>query len=251
MTDEHSQQDIEAKQLILDNIDKYGCHLVLLEADNYMPAFVYTIGLFKKFGHPELICFGLKTEVMASILNHACELIRDGEVLETNTQSTKFLEGYKIQFLKVDKEYYPNYVGYAGWFYDRSFDFPLLQVVWPDKQDNFPWSEDFFPEWKFKQPLLDRSVDFKFYEERNLGVYTTGQAFSGDSILYVYHNEDGNWQFHTSLEPNLDDAKLVCLEEITKMDPTINELYHLQYGWWAWRDNKDDEWKYEERSEEG
>jgi hypothetical protein len=94
--------------------------------------------------------------------------------------------------------------------------------------------------------LLDRNTDFKFYEERNLGVYTTRQAFEGDPILYIYHNEDGDWQFHTTSEPNLDDAKLVCLEQITKLDPTINEIYHLQLGWRAWRNTQGDDWQYEE-----
>lgn len=247
MTDEHTQHDIDAKQAILDNIEKYGCHLALLEPDNYLPGFVYTIGLFKKFKHAELICFGLKTDVMAAILNHACDLLKNGETLVTNKSYTGFLEGYEIQFLSVEEEYYPNYVGYAGWFYDMSFDFPLLQLVWTDKQHKFPWEEGFNPDWKFKQPLLDRNTEFKFYEERNLGVYTTEQALKGDPILYVYHNDDGDWQFHTSLEPNLDDAKLVCLEEIATLDPTINDLYHLQLGWWAWRDSKEDEWQYEER----
>jgi len=246
MNDNHYQHDQEAKAAILDNIEKYGCHLALLEADNYLPAFVYSIGLFKKFGHPELICFGLKTDVMAAILNHACNLIKNGARLKTNSLYSGFLEGYDIQFLEVDKNYYRNYVGYAGWFYDMTFDFPLLQLVWPDKHYNFPWDKDFKPEWKFKQPLLDRNADFKFYEERNLGVFTTKQAFAGDPILYVYHNEDGDWQFHTSLNPNLDDAQLVCLEEITKLDAAINEIYHLQYGWRACRDNKQDDWKWEE-----
>ncbi len=42
------------KQQILQNIEQYGCHLVLIEADNYLPAFVYSIGLYQKFGHPEI-----------------------------------------------------------------------------------------------------------------------------------------------------------------------------------------------------
>lgn len=250
MTEDHSQHDTEAKQAIRDIIEKYGCHLAILEADNYLPAFVYTIGLFKKFGHSELICFGLKTEVMASILNHACDLIKNGETLATNKLYSGFLEGYQIQFLPVDKAYYSNYVGYGGWFYDMTFDFPLLQLVWPDKQHNFPWDKDFNPDWKFKQPLLDRSIDFKFYEERRLGVYTTRQAFNGDPVLYVYHNEDGDWHFHTSLEPKLSDSMLVSLEEITKLDPTVNELFHLQFGWRAWRDSKEGEWKFEEHPDE-
>jgi hypothetical protein len=247
MTDHHSQHDLEAKQVILDNIEKYGCHLVLIEPDNYLPGFVYSIGLYKNFGHPEIICFGLKTEVMGAILNHACDLIKDGEALGGGKPYPGFLQDYEIQFLPVDKEYYPDYLGYVGWFY-ASFDFPVLQLVWPDKHQKFPWEQEFNPAWKFKQPLLDRNTDFKFYEPRNLGVYTTRQAFEGEPILYVYHNEDGDWQFHTSREPNLQDARLVCLNEITRLDPTINEIYHLQYGWRAWRDSSVGEWKYEEDS---
>ncbi|MBK6825902.1 MAG: DUF4262 domain-containing protein [Chitinophagaceae bacterium] len=98
MTGDHTQHDKEAKQAILENIEKYGCHLALLEADNYLPPFVYSIGLFKKFEHPEIICFGLKTEVMASILNHACDLVKAGEKLVPNKRYSGFLEGYDIQF---------------------------------------------------------------------------------------------------------------------------------------------------------
>lgn len=250
MTSDHQQHDKEAKQAILDDIEKYGCHLALIEADNYLPGFAYSIGLFKRFGHPEIICFGLKTEVLGALLNTASDLIKKGEKFTTNKLYSGFLEGYQIQFLEVDKEHYQNYVGYGGWFYDQTFDFPLLQLVWPDKQHHFPWESDFNPDWKFKQPLLDRNTDFKFYEERNLGVYTTRQALEGEPILYVYHNDDGDWQFHTSLQPDLNDAKLVSLEAITQLDPSLNDIYHLQYGWWAWRDSKDDDWKYEERATE-
>ena len=246
MTDDHSQHDKESKERIIADVEKFGCHLALLEADNYMPAFVYSIGLYKKFNHPEIICFGLKTEVMAGILNDVCDLVKNGETMEKGKLYSEFLVDYDVQFVEVKKEYYQNYVGYAGWFYDKTFDFPLLQLVWPDKQSKFPWDEEFNPDWKFKQPLLDRNIDFKFYEERNLGVFTTKQAFAGDPILYVYHNDDGDWQFHTSLEPELGGAMIVCLEQITKLDPTINELYHLQFGWRAWRKSKEDEWKYEE-----
>jgi hypothetical protein len=250
MTIETRQEAEDNITVVNDNIEKYGCHLTLIEEDNYLPAFVYSIGLFKKFGHPEIICFGLKTDVATSIINYACDLIKNGETLTTNKLYRGFLEGFPIQFLQVDKEHYHDYVGYAGWFYNQTFDFPLLQLVWTDKQNNFPWDKDFNPNWKFKQPLLDRNTDFKFYEERNLGVYTTRQAFNGDTILYVYHNGDGDWQFHTSVEPNLDDSMLVCLEEITKLDPSINELFNLQFGWRAWRASSVDEWNYEEYPDE-
>jgi len=250
MKSETREEAIENLKVVNNDIKEYGCHLTLIDADNYMPAFVYSIGLFKKFGHPEIICFGLKTEVMASIINHACDLIKNGETLTTDKSYRGFLEGFPIQFIHVDKKYYQNYVGYAGLFYNQSFDFPLLQLVWTDKQNNFPWDKDFNPDWKFKQPILDRNTDFKFYEERDLAVLTTKQAFIGDTILYVYHDEDGNWQFHTSLEPNLDNSMVVSLDQITKLDTTINEIYYLPFGWRAWRDNKEGEWKSEEHPDE-
>ena len=246
--EEHNKHDLEAKQVILKNIEEYGCHLALLEPTNYLTGFVYTIGLYKKFNHPEIICFGLKSDVIGRILNHAADLIKKGDVLKTQKLYSGFPQDYNIQFIEVDIEYYQNYLGYAGWFYDMTWDFPALQLVWPDKQHKFPWEEGFNSDWKFKQPMLDRNLDFKFYEERNLGVYTTKQAFEGHPILYVYHNKDGDWQFHTSEEPNLSDAKLACLEEITKLDPTINEIFHLDYGGRAWRESKDNEWQYEEDS---
>lgn len=250
MTDAQTPNDLEERQRILDNIEKFGCHLILIEPDNYLPGFVYSIGLFKKFGHPEIICFGLKTNVMASLINDACALIKQGKTFRSNFEYSDFLEDLNIRFLDVDKEYYSNYLGYARWFYTKNSDFPTLQLIWPDKQSNYPWDKDFNTNWKFKQPLLDRNTDFKFYEERTLGVFTTQQVLDGEPILFVYHNDDGDWQFHAIEDPNLDEAKVVCLEEITKLDPTINEIYHLQFGWHAWRNKLNDEWQYAEDTAE-
>jgi hypothetical protein len=251
MTKVAAQNDEEARAIILEHIEKYGCHLILIEANNYLPAFVYSIGLYQRFGHPEIICFGLDTDVMAGLINYAADKIKEGEVFTAGQEYVDFLEGSAIRFVDVDRRYYPNYVGYAGWFYNMTFDFPVLQLVWPDKALNFPWEAAFNRNWKFKQPLLDRNIDFKFYEERNLGVYTTKQAFVGDPILYVYHNDNGDWQFHTSSEPKIEDAVLVELEDMTNLDPTINELYHLQLGWHAWRETAEGEWEFAEGPGEG
>lgn len=247
---EHDQHDRETRETILQNIEKYGCHLALVEPDSYLPGFAYTIGFYGKYNHPEIICFGLHNDLMTALLNHARDLIKQGTTFQPGKPYEGFLKDYTVQFIEVEKEFYADYVGYAGWYYENSFDFPLLQLVWPDKQNLFPWEEDFNPDWKFRQPLLDRDTDFKFYEKRNLGVYTTKQAFEGEPILFVYHNADGDWQFHTSINPKMDDARLVCLEEIIKLDPTINEIYHLPYGWRAWRESINTDWEYEEDTEE-
>ena len=69
------------------------------------------------------------------------------------------------------------------------------------------------------------SIIFQFFF---WAVFTTKQAFEGQPILFVYHNENGDWQFQTSELPDIQDSMVVALENITKLDPTINEIYHLQ-----------------------
>lgn len=148
--EEHAAHDATTKQAILDHIEQYGCHLALLDATDYLPGFAYSIGLYKKFSHPELICFALQPNVLGAVLNHACDLIKAGETLVPGKRYAGFLERFDVQFIEVDKDFYPNYVGYGQWFYDSTFDFPLYQLVWPDKQHRWPWDDDFNPAWKRK-----------------------------------------------------------------------------------------------------
>lgn len=241
MGDNHKEHDQPTKQSIKAIVDKYGCYLASFEADSYLPAFVYSIGLFEKFNHPEICCFGLSTGVMGRLINNITDRIRKGEKIETDKPYTSLVNGYSVQFVEVKKEHYPSNFGYGGWYYD-GFDFPMLQLIWPDKAHNFPWDENFNPDWIFKQPLLDRNTDFFFYEQRNLGVYTTQDVLDGAPILYVHHNEDGDWQFHSSSNPNIEEAKIVALEQLVKLDKSLNDIYYIEYGMRAYRMKKDDQW---------
>lgn len=242
----HKDHDQAAEKQIQHDVKCYGCHLTLVEADNYMPAFAYTIGLYKNYNHPEVICFGLSVNLMGSLLNTVKELIEQGGTVQINRDYPDFLEDFNVTFINVDKSYYSHYLGYANWFYDYKPEYPVLQLVWPDATATFPWNESFNPKLLRFQPLLDRNIDFKFIESRNLGVYTSSHVLEGEPILYVYHNEDGDWQFHSSDDPNIDDAKLVALEEIINIDPTVNHIFFLPYGWSAWRKNKNANWEYKE-----
>jgi hypothetical protein len=242
--EEHRKHDQEAQERIVQDVTQYGFHMALLEGDDYMPAFVYTIGLYQTYKHPEIICFGLPTNLMSSIISHAGRLIKSGEKFNPNQPYQGFLEGYSIQFLTVAQEHYPDYLGYAHWFYEGCH-FPVVQLLWPDKQHLYPWEEGFNPHWKFKQPLLDRNTDFKFYEESNRAVYTSKQVLAGEPILYVYHDEEGDWQFYSEADPQLEDARLVCLEDVVKLDPSINKIYYLPYGRSAWRESIHAQWQRE------
>jgi hypothetical protein len=134
-------------------------------------------------------------------------------------------------------------LGYGGWFYNQTFNFPTYQLVWTDKEGKYPWEKEFNENWKFKQPLLDRNTNFKFYEERNLGVYTTQKTLEGNPILRVYHNKDGSWQFHSEEFPIIENSKIICLEKLVKKDPSLNEIHYLNYGQYAIRKSVNSKWE--------
>ena len=242
---DHRRNTATTEAQIRQDVAKHGFHTAFVEGDGYLPRFSYTIGLFHSYGHPEIICFGLKASVLNTVLIQAGQLVAQGESLRTNHVYTNFLEAFRVQFLMVDEAYYADYFGEAGHFY-QGWHFPVLQLIWPDQQQRFPWEAEFYAPWKYQQPLLDRNVDFRFYEEKNLGVYTTWHVLEGKPILYVYHNSDGNWQFHSEAQPRVEDAEIVCLEDITRHDLSVNAVYHLPFGWRASRTNPEAPWRVEE-----
>ena len=240
--EEHAAHDDAAEKVIARDVEKHGFSVNFIAGDGYSPGFGYTIGLFKNYGYPELICFGLNQDLMHSMFWTGKELFDKQNQPDFAVGQSDFLEGYDVRLVRVDRGRYADYLGYAHWFY-KGWDFPVLQIVWPDKQALFPWEEGFNPDWKFKQPLLDRDADFKFREERNVAVFTTQPILEGLPILRVVHDADGDWQFLCDTTTETTDMRIVCLEEITKQDPTVNELFELKYGWTAWRETAEDEWK--------
>ncbi|AMR25731.1 hypothetical protein A0257_00595 [Hymenobacter psoromatis] len=243
--EEHAAHDAAAEKKIIGDVEKYGFHVVQIKGDGYSSSFAYTIGLYRTYGYPELICFGLNLDLLHSVLWSGKELLDKQPAPDLSLGYPDFIGDYDVRLLPVAKEWYDDYFGYGIWF-NQGRDFPALQIVWPDMQALFPWEEGFNPNWKAGQPLLDRNLDFKFREERNIAVFTTRQVLEGSSILRVIHEADGDWQFLCDTSYDIDDLKVVRLDEIVKRDPTVNELFQLNYGWQARRIVEAAEWQKEE-----
>lgn len=223
------------------DIEKYGLTVIMIKATDYLPSLAYSIGLWKKFGHPELISFGLSTETLHSIINLAADIVKSGQKLQTGKTYSDFFESGKAECLTVDKRNISDYFGYAIDFYDTS-DFPALQLVWTDRNDRFPWDKGFEEEFIYKQPLLNRNADFKFREPRNLAAFTTRQWLELQKpILRVVHENDGDWQFLTG-DQMPEDIKIVALEQLVLRDKTLNDVFDLDYGEAADRDAIGDQW---------
>jgi hypothetical protein len=241
MTTSDNEHNCRDDQETISNVEKYGLTVIMIEGTDYLPSFAYSIGLWKKFGHPELISFGLTTKTLHAIINLAADIVKSGQEIQTKKTYTDFFETGKSEFITVDKRNIRDYFGYAIDFHNTT-DFPALQLVWTDRNDKFPWDNDFQEEFIYKQPLLDRNADFKFREPKNVAAFTTRQWLElRKPILRVVHENDGDWQFLTG-DQTREDIKIVALEQLVLRDKTLNDVFDLDYGEAADRDSIGGKW---------
>lgn len=146
--------DFEKKAL--ENIEKYGCHILhVLEEENY-PCFSYSVGIEKTLAKPELIVLGLKSELAQSIINEYYRPLKEKETFEGGKFYAGFLEGFNITFTEVAPKHYPEYFGWNLWLYKKP-GFRVLQMVWPTTAGKWPWDQDRPEYYQWCQPILNES----------------------------------------------------------------------------------------------
>ncbi|KOP38960.1 DUF4262 domain-containing protein [Flavobacterium sp. WLB] len=245
MISDENHNCIDPDELIREtkiNIEKYGLQVILIEATDYLPSFAYSIGLWEKYNHPEIICFGLSISLLHALINDVAEIIKKNETIIEGKNYSDIFEDSRAEFLKVHPNNISDYFGTAINFYERE-DIPALQLVWTDRNNKFPWEENFEEEFLYKQPLLDRNSNFKFREAKNLATFTTKQWLNeGKTIVRVIHEEDGDWQFLTDDEISTENIIIVALEQLILKDKTLNEVFDLEYGEEAERKFIGDKW---------
>ena len=122
-------------------VEEYGWFVAKFEATKYLPSFVYTIGLWKTFQHPELIIFGLQLQTMHEILNIGGELVREHKIPKIGEITDNFFESSKAVIIPVDESSMKDYFGYGIEYYQG--DFLAHQIIWTDRNNKFPWDKDF------------------------------------------------------------------------------------------------------------
>ena len=144
-------QDQKITEGILKDIEEYQVSVAYIDTDGYNPRFGYSIGLWEQFNHPELLLIGLDSESTQAIINNAKNQIAEGTRFIEGVNYPDFLVGYPVQFIEVQPIHYPDYMGYASWYNDYQ-DYPVLQIIWPDKNSRFPWNNEFNKNFKFSRP---------------------------------------------------------------------------------------------------
>ena len=67
--------------------------------------------------------------------------------------------------------------------------------------------------------------------------------FGGEPILHITHDmDDHGWQFLGAGDADENDAAIVGLGEIVKLDPSVLEVADMAPGWHAWRRSKSSPW---------
>ena len=143
--------DLDRK--LLADIESHGWHVIRVPSDDDSTGWAFSVGLFHTFRHPEVVIFGLSTELMHDVLNGIGEDVRAGHRYEADVESHDVLEGVHCMFKAVRPRWYPAFMGYGVWLY-RGDRFPVMQCVWPDKSQRYPWDDGFRRDWLELQPLL-------------------------------------------------------------------------------------------------
>jgi len=149
----------DADQKVLSDIAKYDWHVMRVLETNELPGWAYSIGLYKNFGHPEIVIFGLNADLMHYVINAIGEDVRQGKKFESNKQYADLIDEYQCTLRTVKPKWYPAFLGFASWVYEGD-DYPVLQCFWPDFNGAFPWDSKFDPKFRWNQPLLFH-VDLK------------------------------------------------------------------------------------------
>jgi hypothetical protein len=243
-TDLPEPADDHDRKLLAD-VRRHGWHVIGVEEDEEGPGFAYSIGLYHSFRHPEVIVFGLRVRVIHGMINAVGEQIRSGEKFEHLDESGDVLDGYNVAFRTVERRHYPDYLGYARWFYGGD-DFPALQCVWPDSRHRYPWHPEASPDLARRQPGLSDDTSWPLHEGKNRAAFTTRPVLEESlPILLVSHDEGGDWQFLCGTTNRTEDGRIVSLGCILERDRTLAEVADLPEGWRASRTAKGAAWRRE------
>ena len=143
----------DSDRKLLSDIDRIGWHVVMIPEEDGTPGWSFSVGFFQTFNHPEVVVFGLPLDLSGQVINGIGADIQKGKTFESGPEYPDILEGVLCTFRTVVRRWYRPFLGYAGWYY-RGAAFPVLQCIWPDKEQHYPWQPEFQRAWSWAQPQL-------------------------------------------------------------------------------------------------
>jgi MbtH protein len=120
------------------------------------PGFLYTIGLWESYKHPEVLIFAPSEDPtgMAQRLAAIAKRVGEGETFQSGKIFENFFGAHSGAIRDVLPIWLPSFMGVAYAFYEN-LSFPTVQLYWPDKQGIFPWQSGFNGDLFAYQPILN------------------------------------------------------------------------------------------------
>jgi len=252
----------------LDTIEEFGWQNLHITADAVCPRFSYTIGVYDTSAIPELITIGLPSGTAQHALNEAIELMKEGVDL-TVGRHRDVVGSVEVEFRPVDPKWIHHIMLRVNGYYEGA-DVPVLQLIYPDLENRFQGDEGFNS--YFEQPVLSGEVKHGSLEYDLWAAYDSNNSFSRwqfpdpphtssylsqtvhekqETVTYVSHDSDGDWQFLGDKMNQGGGPVLSCLHHPIDDDRTLEELYDLPLNWYATREHQGAPWlRFEHETED-
>jgi hypothetical protein len=124
------------------------------------PPFIYTVGMWRNFGAPELVAYGI---IRPDILNNARERVREGLVIHPHKKVPGILRSdggeFYVVFAEITGEedvFNWTRTYYAARGKPGDLKFPRMQLIWPDEMGVFPWEDGWDTRFVGFQPELGK-----------------------------------------------------------------------------------------------
>jgi hypothetical protein len=90
---------------LLDDVEKYGCHIVHVREEHGIPGWSYTIGLNETQASPELIVVGLKDNVAQYLLNEGARRLKESSHSLDGHRESGLLADVECEFRNVEQRW--------------------------------------------------------------------------------------------------------------------------------------------------
>jgi len=141
----------------------FGTHVM---PDDNGPGFSYTTGFWLKFGFPEVILFSMSQEVAHDTFWTIYRELEAGRRFLVGEPTGEIFENAAAVLLPVSLGQYQSHLGWSRWFYGND-SFECLQLVFPDRGGEFPWTPGSSADFQAAQPDLTEGNWFGLRDRYN------------------------------------------------------------------------------------
>jgi len=143
---------------ILSQVSSTGWAVPGVSGDGTAPPWAYSIGLWASYGHPDLAAFGRPLGQLAVIVKRLCQRVADEDSLSLGDELDHVCPS-RLAIREVDDSWRLTSLFHCSDEFHGYIRPPIYQVVWADRDGNFPWELRFEPTLAGVQPMLWLPLD--------------------------------------------------------------------------------------------